>query len=308
MSDVALLIIYNHQFNKNIDILERIYEGRFTNIFHLVPFYNGTKENVIAVYDASFYFHGYIAQGFSSFYNSKFKHYFFVADDMVINPKINESNYAEILKLDNSTSFIPGLFSLHESKQYWRRIGEAFRWRLNPRGVEASNLIPSYQEAKSLLAQHGYGVGPLKFEQIWKVPKNFKEFKKIFSRDKKYPVRYILNKIKPKEYHLSYPMVGSYSDIFVVSADSVKEFCHFCGIFSATRLFVEVALPTALTLSSKKIVMEKDIELRGKPLWTKEEYEELEPFNGSLKKLMNEFPNGYLYLHPIKLSKWNTEL
>ena len=47
MNRVALIIIYNHQYNKNIDILERIYNGRFSNIYHLVPFYNGEKQNVI---------------------------------------------------------------------------------------------------------------------------------------------------------------------------------------------------------------------------------------------------------------------
>ncbi len=58
MSKIALVIIYNHQYNKNIDILERIYKGRFSHIYHLIPFYQGDKENVIPVYDASLYFQG----------------------------------------------------------------------------------------------------------------------------------------------------------------------------------------------------------------------------------------------------------
>jgi len=89
MNKVALIIIYNHQYNKNIDILERIYNGRFSNIYHLVPFYNGEKQNVIPVYDSSYYFQGYVAQGFKSYFKEEFTHYFFVADDLILNTKKN---------------------------------------------------------------------------------------------------------------------------------------------------------------------------------------------------------------------------
>lgn len=107
---------------------------------------------------------------------------------------------------------------------------------------------------------------------------------------------------------LSYPIVGSYSDVFVVSSESIKLFCHYCGVFAATKLFVEVALPTSLVLSAKEIVTENNLKFQGKALWTKEQYKELDKYDSSLKKLLGEFPSNYLYLHPIKLSKWNTEL
>lgn len=42
-SDVALIVVYNHRYDRNIEVVERIYAGRFSNIFHLVPFYDGTK-------------------------------------------------------------------------------------------------------------------------------------------------------------------------------------------------------------------------------------------------------------------------
>ena len=58
---VALIIIYNHQYNKNIDVLERIYKDRFHDIYHLVPFYRGDRKNVIPVYESSHYFQGYIS-------------------------------------------------------------------------------------------------------------------------------------------------------------------------------------------------------------------------------------------------------
>jgi len=55
----ALILIYNHRYDKNIEILEKIYSKRFSVIFHLVPFYDGNRDNVIPVYENSYYFEGY---------------------------------------------------------------------------------------------------------------------------------------------------------------------------------------------------------------------------------------------------------
>jgi hypothetical protein len=115
-------------------------------------------------------------------------------------------------------------------------------------------------------------------------------------------------------------MIGGYSDIFVVSSESLKEFAHYCGIFAATRLHVEVAIPTALALSSRKIVFERELDFQGRALWpdgcgtltTPEkycsgDYDVLSKYEFSLNRLLNNFPDSYLYLHPIKLSKWGEE-
>ena len=112
MSKVALVVIYNHQYNKNIAVIEKLYENRFSEMYHLVPFYEGNNPNVIPVYVNSFYFQGYISQGLSSFFNKKYEHYFFIGDDLILNPLINENNYKQHMKLDSSTSFIPNLSSL----------------------------------------------------------------------------------------------------------------------------------------------------------------------------------------------------
>tara|TARA_B100000809_G_scaffold213624_1_gene218094 strand:- start:65109 stop:66029 length:921 start_codon:yes stop_codon:yes gene_type:complete len=305
MNKVALIIIYNHQYNKNIEILERLYSGRFSNIYHLVPFYNGDKPNVIAVYDCSYYFQGYVSQGFKSFFNDAYQHYFFVADDMILNPVINESNYGEKLKLNPKTSFIPDFMTLHESGN-WPRICEAFHWDIKVNGVEAQNQLPDYNAALKSFEKFGLEIKPLHFDQIFNKKKLYKNLKlKNFTDYFSHQFRRFTN--KNKEYNLSYPLVGSYSDIFVVSSDAIKEFCHYCGVFSATNLFVEVALPTSLVLASEEIVTEKDLDFEGKALWTKEDLRELDKYENSLNKLLKEFPSSYLYLHPIKLSKWKTK-
>lgn len=308
MNKVALIIIYNHQYNKNIDILERIYKDRFSNIYHLVPFYNGEKQNVIPVYECSYYFQGYISQGLKSYFKEDYTHYFFVADDLILNPIINEINYSEILKLNPSTCFIPSFIALHDTNEWWARVGEAFRWNINFSGVEAKNQLPDYEKALQKFQQFDLTIKPLRFNQIWKSPSSINDFIKVILRDKGYFLRYIRNKFSKKHYSLSYPIVGSYSDIFIISSDTIKQFCHYCGVFAATKLFVEVGLPTSLVLSAKEIINEKDLKFQGKALWTKEQYQELDKYDSSLKQLLSEFPDNYLYFHPIKLSKWNTEL
>ena len=116
-------------------------------------------------------------------------------------------------------------------------------------------------------------------------------------------------------------MIGGYSDIFLISSNTIKEFCHYCGVFAATKLFVEIALPTSIVLTAQEIITEKDIDFAGKALWPDgwvrmggnferayNDFDEIEKFNYNLKDLLTNFPKNYLYIHPVKLSKWNTNL
>lgn len=305
MSKVALVIIYNHRYDKNIELLEQIYKNRFSNIYHLIPFYNGTRPNVIPVYDSSYYFQGYVAQGLKSYFREEYEHYFFVADDMILNPVVNETNYTQHLKLNPQTSFIPYLGNFHDIKGFWPRTNEAYHYNVNVRGVEAKNELPTYEAALQRFEQFGLSIKPLRFSQVWQIPTTRKALMKMLYRDTFLPVRFIAHKLMGKKYHLTYPLIGSYADIFVVSGATIKQFCHYCGAFAATRLFVESAIPTALVLSADEIVTERDLQLQGRPLWTPEDFTILDKYNNNIEHLLRDFPEGYLYLHPIKLSKWN---
>ena len=115
-------------------------------------------------------------------------------------------------------------------------------------------------------------------------------------------------------------LAGSYSDICGVSAGTVRRFGHYCGVFAAAGLHAELAIPTALVLSAGHIVTEKDLSLRGRALWpdgwnrlhgendlAHDELKELDRYNRNLDNLLQNFPEGYLYLHPVKLSGWTTQ-
>jgi len=306
MSKVALIIIYNHCYTNNIPTLESIYNKKFDDVFHLIPFYQGNDHNVIPVYGNSHYFQGYIAQGYKYFKNTSYNHYLFISDDLILNPKINADNYNDILKIDAASSFLPGFIKLHEVDSRWHGGKHAYCFSKNKPGLEVQGMLPDHISAIKKFKTHSIDIKPLTFNQIWNKPESLGDIMHIINHDKLYPIRQVLSKLTGIKYKLPYPLIGGYSDICAVSGETIKQFCHYCGIFSALDLFVEIALPSAMALSAKRIVTEKDIALAGRALWTEDDLNFLDIYNYNIDTLLANFPSDYLYLHPVKLSKWGT--
>jgi hypothetical protein len=309
-AEVTLVIVYNHKFVKNIPLVEKIYSGRFKRIFHLVPFYEGTLPNVIPVYEHSHYFQGYIAQGLKSFFTPESPHYVFLADDLILNPAISEDNYADILELDPDASFIPRLHSMPHAPEFWphNRSGLLFD-PFEAQGIEIRGELPGAAEAAERLGRHGVVNSRFSFDQVYAGPRP-----PGFTRDNiRYRARQLVRYFSDRFLHglrlegTKYPLACSYSDMLVISATSIKRFSHYCGVFAAAELFVELAIPTALALAADKIVTEQDLALKGRPLWSAKDLDELNPYDRHLGRLLRGFPPGYLYLHPIKLSQWSVE-
>ena len=303
----ALIVIYNHRFDRNIEVIEQIYRTRFSNIFHLIPFYDGKKENVIAVYENSLRFQGFVAQGFRHFFNDEFAHYLFVADDMVLNPVVNESNYTEHFALDSESSFIPGLRNVPQPTGSWIHNREALhfnpfnRRNFNTKGVEVAKFLPPKETAEKIMENFGIKNSPVTFHQVY--GNLLHEFS--------YKLRLIVEDIFT--YHsfyprkTRYPQAASYSDIFIVDKNTIAKFSQYCGILAAMRLFVEVAIPTALILSGKKIVtgnsLSKHIQKHAK--YDAEIQSFINKCNFDLSLLLQNFPENQMYIHPVKLSEWD---
>lgn len=296
----ALIIIHNHKFPRNIGVLDELYRDRFSVVRHLVPFHHGTEPHVIAVHEHSHQFQGYVAQGLKHFHDPArpHPHYLFVADDLLLNPVINATNYREHLALRPDGGFLPGFIQLHRYGAHWRRIPEAMRYRTDQAGVFGARELPSVEEAIDLFARHGLEHGNIPAHLI-AGPRSYQRGPIGLMRWMSKRLRASRSGTKPP-----YPLVGGYSDIFAVPGASMAQFAHYCGVFAATRLFVELAIPTAMALSVRSISTEKDTVLKGRALWTAEELAVLEPYGFDLKALLRAFPEGYLYLHPVKLSQW----
>ncbi len=302
MNEIALIFIYNHQYNQNIEILESIYSKRFKNIFHLVPFYLGEKENVIAVYENSFYFQGYIAQGYKTFFNEKYSHYVFIADDLFLHVDINEENIRDHFRLSDISCFIPDLINLSDFESPWNWMENACNFKVKTRGIEIDKQLPSVEEAQKCFHRFGLNSNPVNHFKVY--PR--KKMAKCRSlHDLIEYSRYKLMALKngTKDIVIEYPLVSSYSDLCIVSRNSIRQFCHYCGLFASASLFVEVGLPTALVLCAQHIVQEKELQMQGTGLWNEEDWILVEKYRSNLNSLLGDFPKK-LYIHPIKISQW----
>lgn len=289
MDKVALLVVYNHRFDRNIPKIDSLYQGKFSHVYHIIPFYDGDKENVIPVYESSYYFSGYIAQAYTHLRDKGFTHFFVVADDMLLNPAIDENSLWDVLGIGKNDCYIDDLIKFQERKQIWPRTWEAMSWRINPGGVEVEKILPPPEEAVKRFQEKGLPYTSLDFVKAWKSFKLFRKNLKEFYKFKRM---------------FDYPLVGAYSDIFLVTADCMQDFCTYCGAFAATNLFVEIAIPTALVLSSNHIKYNKDVKLAGGAMWSDADMEFLKAYNNKLDELIKNYPSDKFYLHPIKLSKW----
>jgi hypothetical protein len=107
-----------------------------------------------------------------------------------------------------------------------------------------------------------------------------------------------------KNRKISYPLVWGGADYLLAPSFVMPKFSTYCGAFAATGLFTEYAVPTALVLSSDKIVTDQMI---GKQsiFNDKNKIEEIEnTYNFNLEQLILNFPPNVPFIHPIKLSKW----
>jgi hypothetical protein len=311
MTKACLVIVFNHRHDKNIPVLEKIYKERYSGLYFLVPFYDGDHPNVIPVYESSNYFQSFFAQAYHRFFREEYTHYIFLGDDCIMNPVVSESNVLESVGLPAGADYIPGLYEFHRGKGLvWWHTFKGIDFFSNRKGAEIERELPSREEAVKRFESHGLSIRPLTMENIFgsKKPANI-------SRTKYLGIKWFHYYFKWKQYkkngkvELPYPVVGSYADLVIVTKNSIKDFCRYCGITAAAGLFVEIAIPTALVLSSRKIAEEKDVRLKGKPLWTTEEVSHLETiYNKSLSALVNNFPRPVLFYHPVKLSKWKNDL
>lgn len=297
---IALLIVYNHRYDKNIPKLEEIYGNRFSNIYHIVPFYDGTKKNVITVYDSSYYFENYLAQAYEHIKNEGYTHYYFIADDMIVNPSINEYNLFEFVGIKEDDSWIN---DIRDYKTHPHHVHSYLP--IHVKGIEADKFLPSKEEVVAIFKKYGLSFFPGIRYSIVDV------FYRIFHlhlNTLKKSVLYLL-KYKKKPF---YPGIWGYSDTLIIPSSAMPKFAQYCGAFAGLNIFVEHAIPMALLLSSKNIVTSKDIKLKcvtqlyglgndGKQLFE-------DKYQYSLDKLLSDFPQNWFFVHPIKLSKWKQKI
>ena len=317
---VALIVVYNHHPHAdNIPVVERLYGARFSDIYHLVPCArgfapvatDGDGPNIIPVHGKSWHFHGWFAQGLRRYFRARYTHYFFIHDDLLLNPAIDENNFREHLNLQlDDTAFTTNFYTLHQRLE-WNYAPEAYRFR----GRIAP--LPAVDEARRRFAAHGLRTGRVGFNRrlfargVYVPPPPPAAARSVARL--KTPLRYLTLLLRrarrlllwpAASRQLAYPLVGGYPDLAVVPAARIEEFCKYCAAFADAKLFVAIAMPTALALSCANINTHEDIPLWGWHYWPHESWDAMRASHGEeqLNALLENFPEGCLFIHPVKLS------
>ncbi len=310
----CLVVFMNHRYEANLPTLRRMYGERFPDLFFLVPFYQGDEPDVIPVHENSFRFEGFFAQAAARLSGLDARHFVFCADDLVLNPVLGSETIAAALSLGDEHAYISNFGPLCDTSFSWPHAAPsilAFHQAGSQSGVEWEREIPSRENAFRLAEGRGLVFGRLSMRQ-------FRGFHWRRRWQEGLPLLFGML-LKPKVWRtLPYPLVMSYSDFFVVPAKWLFGFSHYCGVFAAMGIHPEVAVPTALSLSCESSVVEKALGQgvavdprgwHGVALWLEEEREALLRDHGaSLTRLLDDFPDRQLYVHPVKLSQWTDDL
>lgn len=300
---ICCVFVYNHKHD-NIDKLHKLYASRFSNIYHLIPFYEGNNPRVIPIYENSYTFQGYFAQAYKSIYHKRFSHYIFIADDLILHPDINESNILQELRLDNTSAYIKELISLSDVNfKNWTHSLAAIqtfsRVCHKDTFVKVNELLPSYEQAMEKFHKHNIYCRDITTHNIENCTGNYLNCSKSF-------ITMVAEQIAANgSYPMPYPLAMGYSDFIIIPTKSMQLFCHYSGIFAALGLFVESAIPTAMLLACQHIVTEDKTLWHGTEFWDFNTILYAQQKNYDLQSLLQDFKIKQLYIHPIKLSTWS---
>lgn len=317
----SLVVLFNHRYDRNIPVIRELYSRRFSGLLQLMPYYKGDAPDVCSVYGNSFQFYNYILQSRERIRQLDGDYLLIIGDDLLLNPGFDEFSTPSLLGIHGEdTCYLDGFVDVSLPMCY-RGTAEAHRFSITPPGIDAESVnrnVPSYEEARRILKsrnlmRHDELSRVRMFLPKWSSGGIHANWKVLKGR-----VWHLLNywKHRMKKYRYSYPVVFGYSDIVCIPKGRLDDFCRILEVFSAWNMFVELAIPTALQLlpGTKPATLE-DTQYKSGNVWFPQDPEHFEAMNavigglvsssgGDLDKLLASFPEEYLYLHPVKLSRF----
>jgi len=297
----TLVIIFNHRFDRNLPVLRELYEDKFDHLLFLVPFYDGPDPDVVPVIYGSHEFGGFVYNARDRLQALDCDFYVFAGDDLILRPDFDR-DLGRSLGLQLGQGYIKRLVPMTTLSYTWAHTltamdalyKGAFNWH---------EFLPAREDFLQVYEKHGIHYPNFSVHSLKPVrkPRSRQEVKRWFRRAWLYFS-------KPERRCPPVPLLESYADFFIVPGEGLEKFCALNGYFAATKIHAELAIPTALAMSSPAVKTEKDSELNGIELWRPWERESVEKeFNKNLDRLLAEFPQRALYIHPVKLSGWKTE-
>jgi len=320
----ALVVLFNHQYDRNIPVIREIYSRRFSSLLQLMPYYKGSDSDVCSVFGNSFQFYDYILQARERIRRMEGDYFLIIGDDLLLNPRFDEFSTSSLLGIHGEDEcYLDGFVDVSLPLCY-RGTLEAHRFSMTPPGIDAGSVnrnVPSYEEARQILKsrnlmRHDDLSRVRMFLPKWSSNGIYANWKVLKGR-----VWHLLNywKHRIKKYRYSYPVVFGYSDIVCIPKGKFDDFCRILEVFSAWNMFVELAIPTALQLlPGARLVTLEDTRYKSGNVWFPQDPEHFEAMNAvidglvassgaDLGRLLAAFPEEYLYLHPVKLSRFSSQ-
>ena len=324
MNKAALVVIFNHRYEKNIPKLEEYYGSRFQHRSYLVPFAPTESDQILRVVENGWCFSGHIAQAATRFKVADVTHYVFAGDDLILNPALDQTSILDALCLDESSGYIKSLSSADRVRFGWPWSIYAYNSLRNAK-YDYKRELPTAEQAKARFERMGLTFPtpvPRKGDTKWlHYPAKVRTLKELYWNLKLLPdyigslTNFLLSMRKPS----SYPLLAGYSDFVVVPAKDLDLFAHYCGVFAAMNMFAEVAVPTALALACDTVKTEivmgghfadpkpsrvAGLRWHGLELWEGEIGTFAQSLQYSWEAFIKHFPDDALYTHPVKLSQW----
>ena len=290
---ICLTIIFNHRYDSNIPRLREIYAERFDCILFLMPFYDGEDSDVIPVYESSYQFQGYLIQAYDKLMETGADYFFFVADDIIINPEINQDNLIESINMKGKDVFFFDFIPVNRKDGYsWIHARFSSRPFLH-KSVSWKDSIPSKEKAMTLYKEFCGQEYPEKYVDAFWGTATEKDKMEFINRN-------------GGTLDIPYPLMGSYADLFMISKEKLFSISRSCGVFSAMNLFVEIAIPTAIYLNVKRqqVVTINETGYHHGVFGGDDVRKFEQEYDCNLKKLLEQWNKEWLFVHPVKLSKW----
>ena len=309
---LTAVYLFNHRYEQNIEKLERLYEDRFSTRKYIMPFSSRDDGQIARVYETSWNFSGHIAQAGRSIFVPGTTHYVFIADDLILNPRLNEANLLEALSVGAGDGYIKSVASIDTMRyHWWRALLETMNLDGREAGFDWRSEVPAAAEAQAKFEAFGITFSAQRPRSMRELRWTATRFPRILGAGSM--LRYARKRT-------SYPLIYGYSDFIVVPAAAMERFVHYCGVFAALNCFAEVAVPTALALACETLVTElqpnehfeeparrcSHVRYKGLELWGDKAITAFSaPFERRFDRLIAGFPETLLYVHPVKLSRFN---
>jgi hypothetical protein len=300
---IALCIIYNHPFIKNVEVLDRLYSSSFDRVLHIVPNHRSTRKNILTAYRSSHVFQGYLADNRSTIEALGADYIAFAADDCLLNCRCIVDSVVVGIDRARAPGFFAGFGGPLAAPSKWKwphTLSIVSRFfgspkLANPQVEGWLACLPDLERARWALGR--YNAAELRLEK----PTSADLVN--YSAIDRASIAAMYGEALAIE--LPFPFVQGLTDFWVLNKDYVAEFLHYCGVFSSLNLWMEVAIPTAAALLDKKLVFAKDLGLKFDwDWWDPQRLSRwLQPTElRDVYRMVEEMPRDLIFRHPVKLS------